>query len=210
MIKYKLIDEDGYTRKGMEGEIFWLDGEWKKTNGTGDALCTKDVIHFYDHPKLAVIFNPIHAEIPNPRLIKIEVDTVVAHNGLKGGCKRAKFMVELSMPKITNEQMVEFAIRCALLTYELWSKNDKNNAWKRWADNWLNGKDRTSAGIVWDCTRAAQASAWAAEVSTRATQASTWVAQASAWAAEAAWTSIKAGTRIAEKFIEIIDNVCSS
>ena len=85
MIKYKLVDKDGYTQRGEAGETYWLDGTKKVAIGTGKELCTKDVIHYYDDPLLAVLFNPIHANITSPRLIEIEIDKVTNHDGLKGG-----------------------------------------------------------------------------------------------------------------------------
>ena len=106
-IKYKLIDKDGYTRRGLEGETYWLDGEMKIAKGTGQSLCSDDVIHFYDHPYLAVISNPIQANIDNPRLIEIEIDKAIVADGLTGGCKQARFIKEITPPVITLEEKIE-------------------------------------------------------------------------------------------------------
>ena len=135
MIKYKLIDKDGYTRKGETNEIYWFDGEEKVATGTG-GLCTDGVIHYYDHPMLAVLFNPIHADIQPPRLIEIETEEEIAHDGLKGGCKKAKFVKELAVPEITAEQKVAFVIKISL-------KYCRDANYILWAENWLNGKDRS-------------------------------------------------------------------
>ena len=88
MIRYKLVDKDGYTRKGMAGETYWLDGEEKAAITKGVELCTSSVIHYYDHPMLAILFNPFHADIQPPRLIEIETEEEIAHDGLKGGCRK--------------------------------------------------------------------------------------------------------------------------
>ena len=138
MIKYKLVDKDGYTRKGKNGETFWLDKQEKQAHGKGKDLCSGDVIHFYDHPLLAVLFNPIHASITNPRLIAIKIDKTFAHDGLKGGCKKATFVREISMPKITPEQKIIFALKISLRYY-------KDKDYKKWVKNWLIGKDRSIA-----------------------------------------------------------------
>ena len=151
MIKYKLIDTDGYTRRGQEGETYWLDGLDKIAVGDGAKLCTEDLIHWYDHPLLAVLFNPIHADIKNPKLIAIEIDKEIAHDGLKGGCKRAKYLEEITLPEITIDQKVEFAIRISL-------KVHKEEKYKDWANNWLSGTDRTERA-AWSAAGSAAASA---------------------------------------------------
>ena len=155
--KYKLIDHEGYTRRGQEGEMYWLDGLEKTAIGKGKELCTKDVIHYYDHPLLAVLFNSIHANIEKPKLIEIKIDKAWAQDGLKGGCKKAKYVKEIELPIITIEQKVTFAIKISLKYYE-------DEKYKKWAEEWLNG-NRTA--------RAAMAAARAA-----------WAAESAAWAAK--------------------------
>ena len=137
MIKYKLVDQDGYTRRGKEGETYWLDGQEKIAVGGGNKMCSDDVVHYYDHPLLAVLFNPIHANISNPRLIKIKIDKQFAHDGLKGGCKQTKYIQEIILPRITTEQRVTFAIKISLKYY-------KDKEYARWASDWLDGIDRTA------------------------------------------------------------------
>ena len=148
MIRYKLVDQDGYTRKGMAGETYWLDGggEGGKTGG----LCTDGVIHYYDHPMLAVLFNPIHANIQPPRLIEIEIDEEKCHESWKGGCRKASFVKELTLPEIKAEQSIAFAIKISLKYY-------KDADYILWANNWLNGKDRSVSAA-----RAAASSAFEA------------------------------------------------
>lgn len=150
-IKYKLVDEHGYTRKGQKGETYWLDGQDKIALGHREELYTPDAIHYYDHPLLAILFNPIHAGIANPRLIVIQIDKCLARDGLKGGCKKARYIKEIDLPLIGMEQRVEFAIRISLKYY-------KNYAYNKWAKNWLNGKNRTAAAA-----RDAAAAAWSAD-----------------------------------------------
>ena len=156
MIKYKLINQEGYTRKGEEGETYWLDKKEKNAVGEGVALCTRSLIHWYNHPLLAVLFNPIHANISNPRLIEIEIDKVWAHDGLKGGCKKAKIVKEIALPEITIEQKVTFAIEISLKYY-------KGKNYKKWAKNWLNGKDKSESAAI-SAARSAESAAWSAAV----------------------------------------------
>lgn len=101
---------------------------------------------------------------------------------------------------------IELGIRCALSVYP-------DPKFHRWADNWINGKDRsvtaakTAAGYS-TATRAANAAAWAALEAggySAAANAAAWAAsaaaalaaKAAAWAAawaalEAAWSAAKA------------------
>ena len=154
IIKYKLVDQEGYTRKGLTGETYWLDGEKKMARGKGVELCTDDLIHYYDHPLLAVLFNPIHASIENPRLIKIEIDKEGAYDGLKGGGKKAKFTKEVKLPEITTEQIVTFAIKISLVFC-------RDTEYRKWAGNWINGENR-GADAAWAAAKAVKAAAGAA------------------------------------------------
>jgi len=44
---------------------------------------------------------------------------------------------------LSTEQKVKIAIQCAILTH--CPDNDNDPLWLKWAENWLSGKDRTSA-----------------------------------------------------------------
>ena len=163
MKKYKLVDQEGYTRRGDAGETYWLDGKEKVAKGPGMELCSNDVIHYYDHPALAIIFNPIHAGLKNPRVIEIEIDKEVIYDGLKGGCKKAKYLCEIAIPQISLEQKVKFAIVCSLEVY-------REKSYVAWAQDWLNKKNRTvsaawAASAVSDaCAESAESAAESAEM----------------------------------------------
>lgn len=150
MKKYKLVDINGYTRRYREGETYWFDGLEKKAVGKGNKLCTNAVIHWYDYPLLAVLFNPIHTPAGCPRLIEIKIDKEVAHDGLKGGCKKATFIREIKLPFLSLEQRVAFAIKTSLKVY-------KDESYKKWANDWLSGKDRSEVAAA-DAARAASIS----------------------------------------------------
>ena len=85
-IKYKVY-QDGYTRRGLKGETYWLDGLEKSQTGQGNELCTADLIHYTIIPyyQYCLIQSTL---ILKTRLIEIEIDKECAHDGLKGGCKR--------------------------------------------------------------------------------------------------------------------------
>ena len=184
MIRYKLVDKDGYTRKGETNEIYWLSHEEKVATGTG-GLCTDGVIHYYDHPMLAILFNPFHADIQPPRLIEIETEEEIAHDGLKGGCRKAKFIKELAVPEITAEQKVAFVIKISL-------KDCADANYILWAENWLNGKDRSYCAARAAARAAAEWAAWAAA------EWAEWAeAEGAAWVA-AEWVETRAAAEWAE------------
>jgi hypothetical protein len=130
---YKLTTQDNTTTN----HTIWGRGVTHKATGQGTALCSCDVIHVYKHPLLAILFNPIHAGIPNPKLWVCKTSKPINTDGLKIGVKCCTTMYEEVLPIITTEQRVKFAILVA-------KKVCKSKNWNVWADKWLSGKDRTS------------------------------------------------------------------
>ena len=131
-IRYKLTDNDMRTN-GFQWELN-KDYEIKSKGG---ELCTSAYFHFYLHPLLAVLHNPNHANIGNPRIFKAEVGGESLTDGqMKEGWKKAKLIKEIPLPKITVEQKIKYGIYCALEVY-------KDESFVNWANNWLSGKDRT-------------------------------------------------------------------
>jgi hypothetical protein len=190
---YKLTDSCGKTRNGTQ----W--GPGISHSGTGEGkLCGPGWIHAYEHPLVAVLMNPIHANFKNPRLWEAEGEVGLRDGQLKCGCRTLTTVREIPLPAITTEMRVRFGILCAkeVCAYP---------AWIAWADKWLSGEDRTQAaaaiaaratvearGVMWPT----EAAAWAARaaVEARATIAAratvearaAEAAQAAAWAA--AWS----------------------
>jgi hypothetical protein len=229
MIKlYKLTDRDGQTWGGTQ----W--GPGISHSGTGEGeLCGPGWIHAYEHPLIAVLMNPIHANFQNPRLWEAEGEVALRDGQLKCGCKTLTTVREIPLPKITTEMRVRFAIMCAkeVCAYP---------AWNAWADRWLSGEDRSeaaaakaewaawAAGAASAAYRSARAAAWAAAEaaeawaaraaeaaayrSARAAEAS---ARAAAWAAAeaAAWAAAEATARAAARagtdIFAIAENACS-
>lgn len=206
---YKLTDEQGRTRAGEDNELTWAVGVEHKTAGTGSRLCTADVIHAYEHPLIAVLMNSLHADF-NPttmRLFVAEGEIVAREVQLKCGVHALKIVEEITVPTLTVEQRVKFAILCAKSVC-------KNAAWNAWADKWLSGEDRSEAE-AWAARAAAEAVAWAAAWA--AAKAVAWAARAeartAAWAAkeaakaaaEAAWAAWAADTKL--DLIHIIEQI---
>lgn len=131
-IMYKLVSQKMTSRNEME----WKIGKTNKALGEGVSLCSADLLHCYISPLQAVMFNPIHANFKNPKLLKIECSAILAEDGLKYGCKEQTPLEEIALPEITTIQLVAFAVKVALEVY-------KDPAFEEWADNWLSGKDRS-------------------------------------------------------------------
>jgi hypothetical protein len=169
-ILYKLTDSEGQTHGGGTNHTQWGAGITHEAKGPADGpLCSASWIHAYEHPLVAVLMNPIHANLKNPQLWSCRGEIGKRDGQLKCGCRALTTVELLPLPQITTEQRVRFAIGCA------WPR--ASESWKKWVANWLSGKDRTAAE--------AAAEAAAAEEAARAARAA-----AAAWAAWAGFDLI--------------------
>lgn len=167
---YKLTDAQGRTRAGYDNEL-------------------------YEHPLLAVLLNPIHANF-NPatmRLFAAEGEIVAREGQLKCGVKSLTIVEEIPVPTMTTEQRVKFAILCA-------KEVCKDSTWNAWADKWLSGEDRSEATAARAARAAARAARATAEATAEAAAAAAWAA--TAWAAEQAewaaeWAAAEAARAVA-------------
>jgi len=148
-IRYKLTTQDLTTYNDTK----WVLNEQKKTSGEGQ-LCNSGWLHCYTSPLLAILLNPIHANITNPKLFKCEVEgKCLEDNGLKEGWTMMRIIEEIEIPQLTPVNKAAFGILCALEVY-------KDKKWIKWANNWLNGKDRSKESA--SAARYADAAAHAA------------------------------------------------
>jgi len=153
MLKYKLTDQKMQTHGGFKWEL----GKWYEAKGDINLpLCTDGWLHCYDSPLLAMLHNPMHANISNPRLFGVEVDgESKGDNGLKCGYRKMRLVKELPLPNITLNQRLAYGILCAKKVYE-------DGGWNTWADGWLNGRDRSrSAAAAYAAAAYAAADAYA-------------------------------------------------
>ena len=134
---YKLVtqSEDGVMT--TMNNTRWTVGVTNKARGAGETMCSDAVLHCYSHPLLAIMFNPLHANIENPVLLEIECSEIVNTDGLKHACKEQTPIAILQLPEITTTQKVAFGIKCALLFCE-------DDGFMSWANKWLTGEDRSS------------------------------------------------------------------
>jgi len=185
MRAYKITDVNDRTYAGFQ----WHEGRMHKTDGKG-GLCSPGFIHFYRDKRLAVLLNPIHGNYQPFHLWlgeaggKIEED-----NGLKWGCTEFKMIKRVCIPRITLTQKVAFAILCSLEVYI-------DPKYKKWAEAWLQNKDRMAVRVTREAAKAAEAAEAARKAETaKAAEAAIWAAKAAkaAWEAETAW-AVKAAT----------------
>ena len=185
MIKYKLTTQELTTYKGFAWEI----GKLYTIDKMGAEMCSDQVFHAYASPPLAVLHNPIHANIANPRLWQAACDVVIS-DGMKCGAKSMTLIRELPLPVVTLNQRVAYGIYCALTIYT-------EPAYVAWAARWLSGEDRSfrsalvTSRAAWaaHCRAGAncKAAAHAADAAVSCAEArAAWVTNESAWAAEEA------------------------
>jgi hypothetical protein len=180
-IMYKLVTQDFTTMNDM----VWKLNKTNKASGSGNKMCTDGVLHCYASPEQAALFNPIHANIENPILLKIECSIILDTDGLKY-CSKEQTPIEiLELPKFTLEQKVTFGIKCALLVC-------KDPSFVKWVNAWLDGTDRTkeSAWSAWSAYAAADV-AWSAAAA---------AACGAAWSAAAAAAACGAADAAAAEF----------
>lgn len=180
---YKLTDQEMKNYNGFQ----WKLNKWYRTSGRGD-LCDKGWLHCYRDKNMAVLMNPVQADIKNPRMFVGEGKGKVKHNGyLKSGFSKMRLVKEIKLPEWNTTQKVAFVIYCALEVYQ-------EKSFVKWAENWLSGKDRSKkaaakvARKAWETGTVADTELW--EEETRAAMA--------AEAAEAAEEAEEAEERAVE------------
>src|SRR6187399_3298204 len=100
---YKLTDQNMKTHNGFRYAL----GVQASATGKGRDLCSHDLLHAYEHPLLAVLHNPIHADFSKPRLFKAETKCRIVRDGaMKCGVKKMTLAEEIPLPAITTEQRV--------------------------------------------------------------------------------------------------------
>ena len=177
----KLTDADGQTR----GRTQWAEGAIHQAKPGDGPLCSEYWIHAYKTPLLAVLCNPLHANIGHPIGWEAEGD-IGADDGLKVGSKALTTLRRIDLPVVSIAQRVRWGILCAL-------KVRQSAAFETWAARWLSGKDRSGSSAAEATEKAAAAAVWA---ETRAEKAAAW---AGAWATAAAARAAEAATAEAEK-----------
>lgn len=164
----KILKLDLTTYKNFHWEV----GRPVKTNGEGD-LCGPGWLHYYRHPLLAVLHNPLYGNFGGPYLLySVTAGGKLRHDGwLKSGCTELTLIEPIAIPQITTEQMIRYAIGCARKVYSV-------PDWLVWANRWLQRSNRSPDAaekaemavckIVYAATSAAKEAASAAACATSA------------------------------------------
>jgi hypothetical protein len=186
-MKCKLVTQELKAYNGFRWEL----GKKEVIETTGGELCSGDFFHYYDHPLLAILLNPIHGSIKNPRLFLVETaGESLSDYGLKSGSKELTLVEEIELADITLNQKIAFGILCALEVY-------KDPKFVLWANNWLSGIDRSMAAAYYAAVAAAYAAANAWSAARAAANAADAAYAAAARSAAAAARSAAAAARSA-------------
>ena len=199
---YKLTNKNGCT----QGNTQWGIGVTHELKATEKPrLCTKDVLHAYKNINLALLLNPNHANISNPKIWEAEGKIVVEDYG-KVGCFKLTTTKELSCPdwyiddKKRRRVQVQFAVLCAESVLHIYENQypDDNRPRKaiETAQNYLK-KPSNAAAYAAKAANAAAYAAKAAYEAAKATKAAyeayeAYAAKAAAYAAYAAAYAAKA------------------
>jgi hypothetical protein len=128
----KLTDQQMQTFDGFQWEL----GVPPPMLNGAKELCSSSWYPCYEHPLLAVLLNPMHADIDNPRLFLIDVEGGPKLDyGLKRGYRRMTLTEELPVPEITQSQRIAFGILCAL-------EVTADAVFETWAKDWLAGESQ--------------------------------------------------------------------
>ena len=192
---YKITTQEGKTKNNTQ----W--GENVTHEATGDIkqdLCSDAWTHAYTHPLLAVLMNPVHANIENPILWEGKGEGEAKFEPFKCGFRKFTTLRQIPLPEVTDVQRIAFGILCAKEVY-------KDSSWKQWADKWLSGEDRTksSADAAADSAAAAAKYAAADAASKYAAAAAAYYADAAAYYAAAKYAAAVAANAAASKGKEL-------
>ena len=184
---YKLTDENGNSGLSIWAvKTHWSEGithEIDKNLQSPNAfLCSSSFIHCYEHPLIAVFMNSRHGNFKSPILWKCKGKIEKKDGQLKCGTFSLTTIKKLPLPVLSTTQRVKIAIYCSLT-------QKQSEKYKKWAMNWLNGKDRTYYAAA---TAADAAAAYAADAADYAARAAAAAAAADAAAAAAADAAIAA------------------
>lgn len=194
---YKLTDKNGRTQNNIQwGKKITHSIPLEKQSKN---LCTNGLLHAYKDIRLALLLNPIHANIFPFQLWEAKGDNIIAEDWGKVGCYSLTIIRKISLPdwyqdiKIRKRVQILFAILCAeavLIHYEKFNPTDKRpHKAIHVAKNYLNNKTAEATLITDAAIEAYKAAEAAADVAVYAAEAAAEAAYAAAdvaYAAEAA------------------------
>jgi hypothetical protein len=175
-VLYKLTTPDFYTRKGYSNQTLWGEGVTHTAPGNG-MLCSSAYIHAYTTPLLAILLNPIHANLRSAILWRCVGKVEKKDDGTKVGCVMLKTIKIIEKPALSTTQIVAFGILCSM-------KVHKEKSFTLWVRGWLLNKDRSAHAAAHAAAHAVDAAKAAANAADDAAYAA--YAANAAYAAKAA------------------------
>lgn len=119
-----------YPNRTTRNYVHWEVGKTNKVEWGGE-MCRPGCLHGYQSLELAVLAKDIHC--PGHELALIcTTPEIIADDGLKIGMAEMTGVRWVELPKVTNEQRVEWAIKCSFLL-------PQPGAYMKWATAWLDG-----------------------------------------------------------------------
>jgi hypothetical protein len=208
---YKLTDQKMQTYGDFQWELnktYYIKGPANR------LLCTSGVFHAYKSIELALLLNPIHANISDPRCFESKGQVVIEDYG-KVGTKELTLTRSRKLPRwysdlgVRYKVQVQFAILCAEVVYKCWEQcypDDSTvkraiEAAKRYLINPCKEAARVARAAAYAAADAADAAhaAYAAYAAARAAHAAAHAAYAAARAAHAAAHAAYAAARAAAR-----------
>lgn len=145
----KLSDAHGYTGHATASKMLWGEGVTNHAKGEGVNIFTNSVIHAFRTPLLAVLMDQQYSNhLQRGGIAWLANGEIVADDGLRIGCKSLTTVHRVELPKVTTVQRAAFGILSVM-------EAPHNPKWRAWAEDWLSGKDRSSAAA-----RRAERAAW--------------------------------------------------
>lgn len=107
---YKLLHPGLKAHNGFTYTV----GVAVETSGAG-GLCGPGWLHYYRHPLLAVLLDPMHGGFGQSAVLyEIRAEGAqLSDRGLKEGCTRLTLLREIPLPTVTTAQRARFAELCA-------------------------------------------------------------------------------------------------
>ena len=125
-IMYLITDGDDKTLKN----VLWTE------NCTNEQFENPNYLFsVYDDPILALMMNAAYEGFKNPHIWKVEGEKTLSF-GFRYECKKLKAIKRIEITEPTSIQRIAFSILCSIHLM-------KNQFYKIWAKNYLNGNNRT-------------------------------------------------------------------
>lgn len=129
---YKLTDNYGKTRNNTH----WGENVTNRLNGAMAGigpLCTPAWIHCYTDWRLAVFFNPAHAQFTPARMWLAKAEGTIKGDDEKLGCTQLTTIREIPVPVLTKDHILKFTAKVMIKHLESLTSYERQ-ALSDWCD----------------------------------------------------------------------------